>query len=211
MRLIFLALIPAIASGQSCSKDQIYAILNSASIPGTMSSMGPSQPECISCVQSSCRLQLQTAAPSPVDLGSCAIACTAQATAAGTITAIAAFWLGLQSNAPRLVGFIRFSQAGNDPASLTEVAVDVTGTMGSCGANGCNFGEYHIHEFPMDLSNPAGPCSPQAIGGHYNPLNKTACNSGNRADCELGGAFIVERSSCAPPSVALVARISRRW
>jgi Cu/Zn superoxide dismutase len=84
-------------------------------------------------------------------------------------------------------GFIRFTQ--ESPGGMTRVDVNLTGTVGFCPndqVGGCNFGQYHIHEFPVDPTNPNGNCSIHSVGGHYNPLNKPICNYETRGDCELG-------------------------
>ena len=51
-----------------------------------------------------------------------------------------------------------------------------------------DFGEYHVHTYAIDRMNPFGPCSPQAVGGHYNPNNAAygVCNPSDVTTCEVG-------------------------
>jgi len=95
-------------------------------------------------------------------------------------------------------GQFTFIQA--TPTSPTTVAVNLVGSVGT----GKSFGEYHIHEFLSDDSNPNGACSVQAVGGHFNPNNGVLpCNPAAPNTCEVGdlsGKFGVLTSSFAKTS-----------
>ena len=83
-------------------------------------------------------------------------------------------------------GTIQFSQVA-PPSSPTEISINLVGTMGS----DRNFGEYHIHEYPVDWANANGPCSVQSVGGHYDPTHAASfgtagCSISTPTACELG-------------------------
>jgi thrombospondin motif-containing protein 9 len=67
---------------------------------------------------------------------------------------------------------------------VTTVHVSLYGASGS----GRNYGQYHVHELPVDPSNPNGACSAQAVGGHFNPYNVPVgmCNLDDPSTCEVG-------------------------
>jgi Cu/Zn superoxide dismutase len=78
-------------------------------------------------------------------------------------------------------GQITFSQA--TPTSATTVRVKLVGTLGT----GKDFGQWHIHQYPIQPGNPAGQCDVSATGGHYTPLGITGtCDPNQPKTCELG-------------------------
>jgi hypothetical protein len=79
-------------------------------------------------------------------------------------------------------GRIDFLQT--EPNGPTIVTLSLIGTMGNTATS---FGEYHVHDHPVDASDPDGPCSPSAVGGHFNPLGATGpCNPQDVSTCEVG-------------------------
>ena len=94
------------------------------------------------------------------------------------------------SAASGLGGSIDFYQPS--PTAPTQVVVNFRGA--SRGATTTNsdakqFGSYHVHVNPIDPANPSGPCSPQSVGGHFNPFNivdYTQCDPQTPTTCEVG-------------------------
>jgi Cu/Zn superoxide dismutase len=82
------------------------------------------------------------------------------------------------------VGDFTFYQAYQGaPTRATLFVVGAVGTIGQ------SFGEYHIHEFPVNPNDPNGPCSASSVGGHYNPTGITdyrLCNPSIPSTCEVG-------------------------
>jgi hypothetical protein len=77
-----------------------------------------------------------------------------------------------------------------DPSGPTYVAVSIIGAIGNRRRQASgqrNFGQYHVHEFPRDPTNPDGPCSVTAVGGHWNPYGAAGkCNPQQPGTCEVG-------------------------
>jgi hypothetical protein len=81
-----------------------------------------------------------------------------------------------------VTGRVDFLQAC--PECVTTVTFSL---MGSVGNAITNFGDYHVHVNPVDASNPDGPCSPSAVGGHWNPRDVTGlCDPQDVTTCEVG-------------------------
>jgi Cu/Zn superoxide dismutase len=93
-------------------------------------------------------------------------------------------------------GSVAFSQEA--PNGPTTVTVNLIGSSGGGTRGDGNFGEWHVHEFPVDV-NAADKCGAASVGGHYNPNGGVyPCNKLNPSSCELGdlsGIFGVLQSS----------------
>jgi len=115
-------------------------------------------------------------------------------------------------------GYFTFYQAL--PGAATKVKLFVVGTIGQVGMSK-SFGEYHVHEFQVNPYEPAGPCSVQSVGGHYNPtgiVDYKQCNPNDPfRTCEVGdlsgkfgllqGSF--EERQFSDPSLDLAAILQR--
>ena len=70
----------------------------------------------------------------------------------------------------------------------TQIDVRIIGSVGNVG-NPNQFGEWHIHDFPVDTSQGASQCEASSVGGHYNPTNIAdyrLCNPNVLSTCEVG-------------------------
>jgi hypothetical protein len=79
-------------------------------------------------------------------------------------------------------GRVSFHQSA--PTSSTLITVQLIGMTGSLEKG---FGQMHVHERRKVVGHPDGACSVQAVGGHWNPRNRSGpCTPTDLALCEVG-------------------------